>query len=237
MAYDIVDQIQKMVAKAESTDSAAEAETIMNKVRELLERHGVSLLTITERERRDLDPVGTSRDVYGFWAADSWVKKLSDAAASYYGVRIVWQKRGNYTQIAAIGRESARAAFTAMMPYLRGQVNRLGQRGWANHDFPSLSKARHQIGIALALRMYAMIRARTENVAASPKLTDGMNALVPVDLVDLELKEAFPNVPENTRLWAKIKRPDHAAVIAAREVNLSEQLDRAGVPKYITGKR
>jgi hypothetical protein len=236
MAYDIVEKIQQMVAKAESTDSAAEAETIMNKVRDLLEKHGVSLLTITDRERRDLDPVGTSRDVYGFWAADSWVKKLSDAAAAYYGIRIVWTKRGNRTAIAAIGRESARAAFTAMMPYLRGQVNRLGQRGWANQDFPSVSKARHQIGIALALRMYAMVRERNRHVAASPKLTDGMNALVPVDLLELEMQEAFPDI-KMANLWKSVPRPSYAAIVAAGEVNLADQLDRAGAPKYITGKR
>lgn len=237
MAYDIVDKIQQLVAKADSTDSAAEAESIMNKVRDLLEKHGISLLTISEKERRANDPVGTSRDVYGFWAAESWVKKLSDAAAIYYGVRIVWAKRGNYTQIAVIGRESARAAFTAMMPYLRGQVNRLGQRGYVYGDFQSVSKGRYQIGVALALRMYAMIRERNTVVAASPKLTDGVNMLVPVDELDIELQEAFPDGKKAANLWKNVARPSYAAIMAAGEVNLAEQLDRAGVRPYLTGKR
>ena len=64
MAHDIVQKIQQMVAKAESTDSAAEAESIMVKVREMLDRHGISLLSV-KRHANDYDPVATSRDIYG----------------------------------------------------------------------------------------------------------------------------------------------------------------------------
>jgi hypothetical protein len=44
MPYDYVDTIRKLIAKAESTDSSEEADAFMQKVRQLMDRHGVSLV-------------------------------------------------------------------------------------------------------------------------------------------------------------------------------------------------
>jgi hypothetical protein len=233
MAYDIVKKIKAMVAKAESTDSMAEADTIMVMVREMLDKHGISLLSIRHTAVSE-DPVGTSHEVDGFWAADNWVRKLSDAAASYYGVRVVWHKRGNYTTIAVIGRESCRAAFTAMLPYLRGQVRRFAQRGWANRHYASVSKGRTQIGLALCYRLYALKRAK-EEAPVSPKQAAGLNMLVPVDEIEIELASAFPNM-KVIDLYKKVARPSAQAILDAAEINLADQLRAKGAPVFRLNK-
>lgn len=236
MGHDIVKRVQQMVAKAESTDSAAEAESIMIKVRQMLDQHGISLLTVA-RYAGEYDPVGTTRGVYGFWAADNWMRKLSDAASWYYGVRVVWSKRGNYTEIAVVGRESCRAAYTAMLPYLRGQVNRLANQGWSRGHYPTVSKGRTQIGLALTYRLYALYWARDENAIQDPtgRVTAGINMLVPVDEVANQLAIDFPNVKSARETKDRV-RPSEAAIRAAAEISLAEQLKEQGAPSYVIGK-
>ena len=234
MAHDIVQKIQQMVAKAESTDSAAEAESIMVKVREMLDRHGISLLSV-KRHANDYDPVATSRDIYGFWAADNWMRKLSDAAAWYYGVRIVWTKRGNYTSIAVVGRESCRAAFTAMLPYLRGQVNRLASQGWSRHDYPTVSKGRSQIGLALAHRLYALWHMKQEEQAAHTVAASGMNMLVPVDKLKMQMEEDFPGIKPIKDMKDRA-RPSAKAIADAATINVADQLKKDGAPAYVIGR-
>lgn len=234
MAHDIVKRIQQMVAKAESTDSAAEAESIMIKVRELLDRHGVSLLSV-QQHANDYDPVATSRDIYGFWAADNWMRKLSDAAACYYGVRVVWSKEGNFTHIAAVGRESCRAAYTAMLPYLRGQINRLANQGWSRGDYPTVSKGRTQIGLALTYRLYALYHAKQAEAAQPTRAAAGMNMLVPVDMVEIQLAEDFPNLKTHKEQKDRV-RPSTKAIADAASINVADQLTKQGAPAYVIGK-
>lgn len=234
MAHDIVKRLQQMVAKAESTDSAAEAESIMVKVREMLDRHGVSLLSV-KKFANDYDPVATSREIYGFWAADNWMRKLSHAAALYYGVKIVWTKKGNYTDIAAVGRESCRVAYAAMLPYLRGQVNRLASQGWSRHDYDTVSKGRSMIGLALAYRLYALSELKEEETKAPTVAASGMNMLVPVDQIQIQLDEDFPGVKIHKEQKDRA-RPNARAIADAASVNVADQLRKQGAPAYVIGR-
>lgn len=229
MAWDIVKKIQAMVAKAESTTSLEEAETIMIMVRKMLDHHGISLLTIRQTAASD-DPVEVDRGVYGYWASDNWMKKLSVAAADYYGVRIVWTKEGNYTSISVIGRESCRAAYLVMLPYLRLRVMRQADSGWRNHKYATASRARTQIGIALSYRLHAL--AALDNRKDRPaEEVAGRNMLVPVDEISATLREAFPNAREATLVTrTKISRQ---AVRDAEEINLHDQMHSEDLVKRI----
>lgn len=236
MGQNIIARIQQLVAKADSTDSMAEAETIMVMVRKLLDAHGISLLEVA-KFANDYDPVGTTNNIYGFWAADNWMRKLSSAAGKFYGVEVVWTKTAsqkNYTQIAVIGRESCRAAYAAMMPYLRGQVRRLASRGWMHYHYSSESKGRTQIGVALANRLYALA-AEKEREARVPGITgSGMNMLVPVDMIAVVQREAFPDL-KLVSLKTKA-RPNMHAVRAAATINLADQLRKEGAPALVIEK-
>lgn len=231
MAWDVVKKIQAMVAKAESTPSLDEAETIMTMVRKMLDQHGISLLTIRNTVMSD-DPVEVQEDVYGFWASDNWMKKLSDAAAHYYGVRIVWQKQGNYTHITVVGRESCRAAYAAMLPYLRLRVRRMAASGWRHGNYQSESRARTQIGIALAYRLYALVLAE-QNRPRQATEAAGLNMLVPVDEMEQVLKEHFPGIKE-AKLISKA-RPTRQAIEDASKINLGDQLNAEDFQRRIAG--
>ena len=236
MAWDIVKKITAMVAKAEATSSLEEAETIMTMVRKMLDQHGITLLSISEAEARSADPVGTSRDVYGFWQSDSWMRRLAEAAAAYYGVRAVYRQEGNYNAIAIVGRESCRAAFTAMLPYLRLRVARLARNGYNNHLYPSNSRAKNMIGNALAHRLLALSAARyNEEKAATGKVAAGANALVPLDDMEIEMREQFPKArtvnPRNITV-----RTSKQAIEDAASVDLNTQINAVDMKLRVENK-
>lgn len=226
MGYDIINRLQAMMAKAKSTSSAAEAESIMTKVHDLLAKHGVSLLTITERERTSLDPVGVTMDALRWWASDSWTLKLAAAAARYYGVRLITTKNGNQHIAHIVGRTSCRVTFQEMLPYIKRCISALARKGYAAGDFASISIARNQIGVALGYRLYALAyeaEAKVEAATTPTKETAGRNALVPVDAIESAAREAFPTSHAHDP-WKNSPRVSLEAVHAAREISLSRQL-------------
>lgn len=230
MAWDIVKKIKAMVAKAESTSSLEEAETIMVMVHKMLQEHGLTLLSIRHTVDSD-DPVEVEKEVFGFWKAENWMRKLSHAVSLYYGVTVVWTAEGNYTHITAVGRESCRAAFVVMLPYLKLRVKRMAADGWRNHRYPSASKAQTQIGLALAHRLYALA-AEAKRRPTTPREAAGMNMLVPVDAVKIELERAFPNAREiKTKSRVRINRE---AVADAASINLNDQLKDPAFQKKIS---
>lgn len=226
MAWDIVKKISQMVAKAESTDSLAEAESIMMKVREMLDKHGVTLLSLSELEARSADPVGTSRDVLGYWAADGWMRRLSNAAAWFYGVQVVWTKQGNYTSIHVVGRESCRAAYVAMLPYLHIRVKRLASDGYYKNRYQSISRGRTAIGNALTHRLLILAAEKEDaDTKLHGKQAKGVNALVPLDDLQIELREQFPEARE-AQSRAHTTRLSLVAIADAATVDLNAQIKR-----------
>lgn len=221
MGQNIIKRIKQMVAKAESTDFEHEAEQIMEMVGRLMQAHGISLLDV-KNQAHELDPVGVDRNPYGFYQADNWIKKLSSAAGRYYGVEVIWFKRKNWTETAICGRESCRAAYTAMMPYLVGQVRRLARQYTKSGRFETESKAKTQIGAALCRRLFTLYYER--QAADRPKRDImGMNMLVPVDEIELAMKEAFSDL-KMVDIWKKPVQVNRAALEAANAVNLADQL-------------
>lgn len=233
MAWDIVKKIQQMLAKAESTDSLAESETIMMKVDELLTKHGISLLQIGPMAQSN-DPVDVSHDACGFWASDNWMRKLSAAAGEYYRVEVIWHRRGNHTGISVVGRESCRAAYIAMLPYLRLQVMRLARRGVSAGRYSTASRARTQIGLALAERLYALVYQR-KRTPKTERQVAGENMLVPVDEIEIIMREHFADVKEiKVRSSVRISRE---AVIDAGTVSLADQVASGNLDRRVIERR
>lgn len=230
MGVDIVERIQKLLAKADSTTSMEEAETIMTMVHGLLQKHGVSLLQVA-RYANEYDPVGTTDDAFTFWASDNWARRLSNAAGEYYGVRVIWFKRGNKTTITVVGRESCRAAFIAMMPYICKQVRRLAERGYYNYLYQSKGRGCTQIAIALGNRLYAL--AAVDERTQRPRKEDaGHRMLVPVDLVEQEMAQLnVKMVGLKTKTFVT-----RQALRDAETVSLADQLRRDGVPVEMLNK-
>lgn len=227
MGWDFVKKIRNMVAKAEDkATSSAEAEAIMVKVRAMLEKHGISLLTITDATSND--PVDTDKYIGHFWASDNWIRALSDGAGRYYGVRVVWHKQGNKTHISAVGRESCRAAYGLMLPYIIRAVKAEAKKGVADGVYRSKSAAESRIGNAMATRLRALAYQRKQAEAEVTKEGAGMAALVPVDEIDAAMFDAFPDtrtidLKARTELTADAWR-------RANNIGLAEQVARAEDP-------
>lgn len=226
MSYDYVRKLQAMMAKAESTPSSEEADTIMQKVREMMDRHGVSLVDLATHLSDD--PVGIMRDAAHFWNADNWARGLYSAAGRYFGCRAYFVKRGNKTEVIINGRESCRATFLVMAPYLFRAVRRLADQAFKAGVYSHVSHARRDIGKALMLRLNGLwLQAETAAKARGPRSSQGFNALVPTDILDTVEKDAFGEVPMT---GGKRKATTRAGRLLAEQINLAEQLGEI-IPK------
>lgn len=217
MGYDIARKVRAMIAKAESTTHAEEADAIMQMVRGMLDRHGISLLSIPSADHDD--PV-RAQEAGHAWQSSAWILRVYRAAGAYYGVKVVESRQGNKVTFTIIGRESCRAIFCDMIDYLVSSVRRLAEEAHRKGRYHSNSSACGDIGRALAVRLSNLAR---EHAAAqrSPQAASGMNALVPVDLLDSVARATFPNM--RTMKTAPIKTASTGRSLAAG-INLNGQV-------------
>lgn len=207
----IAEKIAKLIAKADSTSHPEEAETFMAKAHQLLQEHGMSLLDVG-RLGQD-DPLGKTDNFYRSNDQDRWRLRAGPILARYYGCRIVWysDRRGNHSWVV-YGRESARITFQLMWPpYVDRQVMALARQAVKRGVYPTVSKARHQIGYALARRISDLYLKDQKPVEAI-----GVNALVPVDLIDEMIGDV--NVVKTKRVFY-----DSEAAELADKISLNRQ--------------
>ena len=229
MSVHMIERIQKMLAKAASTTSEAEAAAIMEKVSSLLEEHGLGLADLSPRDARSNDPVETQRDVGHFFAAEGWMRRMSSALATYCGVRIVWTTVGYKTRIHVVGRESCRAVFIAMMPYLRTAIRRLAKAGVDSGRYRSLSQASNDLGKAMTYRLFSLAKARQRAEAQAQR---SHNALVPYDEIAGAMQATFGDVATATFRRVEVSAK---AIADAETISLNDQIhgDRAEKPRMI----
>jgi hypothetical protein len=218
MAYDIARKLAAMVAKAESTTSTEEADSIMQMVRHMLNRHGLSLLSISTAAMDD--PVAVEKDLHSFWQAEGWMGNLTGAAARFFGCRIVFSRSGNKTWVTIAGRESCRAAYQAMMPYLRHQVKRNARIEFQAGRYASQSQAERAIANALTYRLQ-QLWAENERKTRSPGEARGLMALVPVDTIQAALEAEFGQLRARR---ASKRRTDRNAINVAAGISLADQV-------------
>lgn len=218
----IADKINKILAKANSTNSDAEAEALMAKVHSMLEQHGMDLLDLGQM---DSDPVGVDLDAVQMAPAEKWQARLLHQVARYYGCDTVHTQ--GYTSgkmripstMAIAGRESARVTVQAMWPFIRQQVRQLG-RDLAKRTGRGPASEVNAVANALTQRVYDLYRAeqRSNDIAKRNKV---VNALVPVDEIQAAKEAAFPGGLKQ-RKGVKL-RSHMAAKDAADKVSLYRQ--------------
>ena len=219
MPYDYVRKLQAMMAKAASTPSSEEADTIMQMVNEMMRKHGVSLLDL--QTHLSDDPVGITDPGLHYWAADKWTRPLFSALSFLYGCRAYYIASGNKTTILLNGRESCRVTFTLMAPYLVKTVKRLADAAHKEGRYETVSKARRDIGSALANRVWGLYH--QQRVAAGPRSAAGFNALVPTDILDTIEQDAFGRLIDDER-HGKRKASTRYAKLLAEEISLAAQV-------------
>lgn len=230
MTDKIADKIRKLIAHADSTSNQYEAEAFMAKVHDLLQAHGMSLLDVGKLTE---DAVGVDVDTMSTSATYSWMTHVAGALARYYGCRAITIKRGNSVIWSVAGRESARVTFTLMVPYVQRCVQDLGLEAFRSGVYGSRLQSVARIGNALAFRINDMVRENQAATEASGVATTGVNALVPVDLIQQAVDELWPELRKGRAVKLAT---DKYARDAAAKVNLSAQVNGANKPKLIGGK-
>lgn len=214
----MLDKIRKIIAKAEGTDNAAEAEMLMAKAHKLLEEHNYTLLDVAE----DTDPIATQKSGTHAWTSNSWVTTLANQLAKYYGCSLVLSRTGNKRNHYVTGRESARVTFELMLPFILKQV-RAAARAIQAQEGGGLGKHERRVGNELASRIFVMNRENDQREQA--RVARGERALVPVDMVALVEKEHFGNLSASK---GRPRARSAAARNAAAGISLNRQTGSSG---------
>lgn len=201
-------KIAALLAKAESTDNAFEAETFMAKVNELLELHQIEMHEL----HVDNDPMGETN---GFVTrSHEWPSRVGFALARLYGAKMLRQKIGSRYAWMCYGRESARITFDMLYPFVLSQVRQQARNMTRNYAI-TLAKAEREVGIALENRIWQMVRdADDRRTVAAGK------GLIPVSDVDAYINDLHGKVKSVRGISANISRQ---AVDAAAKVSLNVQ--------------
>lgn len=203
----VLDRIRKVLAKAEGTNNAAEAEMLMAKVQSMLDEHNLSLLDVAHADADD--PMGTEMGAAHCWVSNSWQKGLLAALAELYGCRVVYGQWKNKIVLDIVGRESARVTWSLMQPFVLKQVREQAKAlreadileivkttSWdwdrAAKQTKGLGSYERAVGNALSLRIYRMVREAAKRDEA--RVANGERALVPVDMLEAEMAASFPNL-------------------------------------------
>lgn len=212
MTKTIAEKISKIIAKADSTTNDTEADIFMAKAHAMLEAHGLSLLDLGKLDSEN--PLGQSNNVYT--SSDGWKDKVAFKLAAYYGCELVTVPYGRARKhYVTFGRESARITFELMLPFVLKQVARIANREFKKGNYASPARAHTAIAGATATRLTRLIWADREREPVG----HGVNALVPVDMIQQLRDEAFPSAKPSK---AKNKH-DFNAQEAAKEISLHQQ--------------
>ena len=225
----IADKIRKILALADSTAHPEEAASFMEKAQEMLEAHGLSLLDLGRLDSDD--PIGTDRDAAKHYAAENWLGLVSGQLAHFYGAEMITSREKNTYYHAVVGRESARLTYHLMQPFVARQVRQLARAALKDGYFRSESSAKTSIGNALALRIHRLVEGQVER-RKEDQPGKGLNALVPVDMIALEIAAQFPNLRKASK--ERTVSTSAASRAAAGKVNLNRQTGHAKV-KQVTG--
>lgn len=226
----VAEKIRKLIAHADSTAHPEEADAFMSKAHALMQAHGLSLL---ELGRLGEDPVGLDKDATTHSAAYGFMTKVASAMAEYYGCKIVLTRRGKDESYTVAGRESARITFLLMMPFVHRQIMQLGREGFNAGKYANRMQAVTRIGNAVALRIWDMCKQEEKATVAAGRDTTGINALVPVDIIQAAIDEAFPKLRKGK---SSSLTTDSYSKMAAAKVNLSSQVSGSGAAKQIGNK-
>lgn len=215
----IADKIQKILNKANSTNSDAEAEMLMQKVHSMLEKHGMDLMDLN---LLDDDPIGVDKGAVECAPAEKWQVRLCHMVASYYGCDTIFRqgwtqgKHKQPTTIAIGGRKSARVTVEAMWPFIRQQVRAQG-RALAKETGRGPASEVNAVANALCFRIHRLIQSSEPTSSNSAAVR---NALVPVDAIKAAMQEAFPNATDSKKMRLSTNQ---AAREAADKVSLYRQ--------------
>ena len=212
-------KIAALIAKADGTDNANEAEVFMKKAQELLEKHQIET---HELEGLD-DPMCHEKSAMEATKALRWHVGLFTALARYYGCSCWFTTYGDgRREVHVAGRESARTTLNVMWPYIKSAVYKSAIA--SEHE---TGRMRKQIAHALSIRLDELRWARE-----SRKRGDGQTGLMVLDAAKA-YKDSVTGDLKPARSGRKSLSIE--AIQAAESIGLNEQVGgKSGRPLRIT---
>lgn len=174
------DKIAKLLAKAEGTNNAAEADAFLAKAMELLEKYQIDIHEIRSRTGRESDPYGHEKGTANLYTSAVWYRGVAVALARYYGCEFIYNKKNMNIIYTLVGRQSSRTTTELMLPFVLSQVTIVARKYMkeqlaVGHKIHERAATAH-IGAALEQRIWKLILANREH-----RRDLESRALVPVD--------------------------------------------------------
>lgn len=211
----IREKIQKIIDKAKSTQSEAEAEMLFAKARELMDKHQIEAFELGDAS----DPVGMTVGATGSSGPSAYRPSVQSVLARYYGARPIrmWQNDKQY-RIEIVGPESARITTELMTDYvwdqIKAEATKLAAAGHGKRD--ALIR---KIANAFIFRVNALLQ--TDSADRSASVLGEKNALVVKDATEAWIASHYEGLV--TRAGSK-KSTTAAAAQAAGRISLSRQM-------------
>lgn len=194
------DKIAKLLAKAEGTSNAAEAEAFMAKVNELLERHQIAMHEVRGRTGRESDPMGKEKGAANIYTSAVWYRGVASALAKYYGCEFIYWNKGVVVNYELAGRKSSRVTTELMLPFILTQVNLVARKYVQEQRAKGIKiherAATGHIGQALTQRIWRLIKG---NQAHRTELES--RALVPIDNLEEYVQQEYGKLRQGSSTW------------------------------------
>lgn len=175
-------RIAAVLAKATSTTSQAEAETFLQKARDLMEQYQIDSVDV-ESNGQPADPLGTS---FTNWfqpntpAAEKY--ECMAAVARFFGCKVMYFGTSRRRRVDIHGSEAARATFEMMFPFVWKQILDLSKRGTTGTTQAYRRRLQRDITRALILRVTDLYwKAKAEREAKASAGTGTALVLVGLD--------------------------------------------------------
>lgn len=216
--------ISQLIAKAQSTDSEAEAETFMSKALELMEKY-----QIESYELHQEDPIGFTQGVAGEAGQGEYKAAVQTALAHYYGAKPVKQFTTHKRFFVALfGPESSRLTTELMLPFVWKQVCEQGRK-WAEAHYYSPLKGVREVAKALCLRIYKETATRKHSTQDKTAF-----ALTVIDATQTFIDAHYGKgntksmIKRKTDVWS-------SAADAAKGIAIAPQIKNGNVSGHLNG--
>lgn len=226
----LLDKLKKLLDKAKSTDSEAEAQSFMNKVQEMLIENNLSMSSLeshTLNEKNAVIKTKFSLEELTDKRHGQWLSYLINGVAKAFLCQAILSKHGreaHQVNIFIIGRENNIAVVGSMIEYLQPTVMRLEREGWSTYSGPQKRGSyRRDFLLACALRISSRLK---ENQRKLEQENNKVTALIRVNdtaVAEFVSKE-FPYLKRGKSANQKFRDGTFDGTTAGNKVNLNNQI-------------